>query len=283
VVAWNGPDPLKRCLAALVPLLHPGIDEIVVVRNFGQNPLPPGVVEIGLGPEATVPHMRATGFAASSGEIVAFIEDHVRPLPGWREGLLRAFEPNVGAVGGPVELAPGGRPIDWAVYFADYGRFAPPVRSGQVSALSGANMAHLRSVLAPCLVTYPEGLHEGLIESSYRHQGIAMRLEGTAPVAVECRTRAARAARMAFSQGRGYMGRRMQHRGKAPRWFRLAITPLVPLTRFGRALLAPWRAPQLRQRFIRATAWLFLLEAAWSAGEAVGAVAGVGRSDEGWR
>lgn len=54
-------------------------------------------------PERNLSMSRNIGIAASSGEIVAFIDDDAQPEPGWLAPIVAAFDdPEVAAAGGPV-------------------------------------------------------------------------------------------------------------------------------------------------------------------------------------
>ena len=282
VAAWTGPESLARCLAALRGQLRPDEDELIVSRNFADVAPREGIRDVLLETGANVPQLRAAGFAASSGDIIAFLEDHVVPSPRWREALMTACVPPFGVVGGPVDLAPGGRPLDWAVYFYDYARFAPPLCSGPVASLSGANVAYERAVLARLAGTPGEGLHEVLLESGVHALGIPMWLAGHAKVAVARREHPRHAIRRAFALARGYMGRRLAAAPWAGRLARVALAPLIPVVLFTRVVRVVGARPMLRGKFLRAAGWLLLLQIAWAAGEASGALWGVGRADDAW-
>ena len=75
------------------------------------------VADFNFARDTTVPTLRAAGLAAAKGNVVAFLEDHCVCVPGWRDAIMAAHDLPVDAVGGRVDLAPGGRPLDWAVYF----------------------------------------------------------------------------------------------------------------------------------------------------------------------
>lgn len=97
---------------------------------------------------------RNVGSAATSGEILAFIDDDAAADPDWLLRLTAAFEdPAVVAVGGGIRpaWATGGRPrwlapeFDWVV--ACTYRGMPVSANGDVRNVIGANMAFRRSAL----------------------------------------------------------------------------------------------------------------------------------------
>ncbi len=283
VAAWTGPEALARCLKGLRAQVRHGEDEVIVARNFAGAALGGDIRDLVFDPTTNVPQLRAAGLASATGQIVAFLEDHAVPVPGWRDALVGAFVPPVGAVGGPVDLAPGGSALDWAVFFYDYARFAPPLASGPVASLSGVNAAYRRDVLARLVSGLPNGLHEAELEARLHAKGVTMWLEGDAGVVVARRGEAYHAIGLAFSLARGYMGRRVSQAPVAYRCARVALAPFVPLLLFARLVRDVERSPHLRGRFLRAAGWVLLLQIAWGAGEAIGALAGVGRADERWR
>jgi hypothetical protein len=288
IAAWTGPEALARCLAALGPQLRAGEDEVIVARNFGGAwTMPDGVMapthDLVLPHSTNVPRLRVAGLEASSGRIVAFLEDFAVPATGWRDALVQAFVPPVRAVGGPVELASGGGALDWAVYFYDYGRFAPPLVSNVTESLSGVNVAYERALLDELTPALADGLHEATVERTLQQRGVTMWMAATAPVAVARRQRVGDAVALAYHLARGYAARRVAGAGVRQRVVRLAAAPLVPFVLFARAAGTVRRSPTLVVQFAAAAPWLFVLQCAWGIGEAVGSLAGAGDSDAQWR
>lgn len=287
VAAWTGGEALQRCVRSLQDQLRPG-DDIIVASNFAWShsnaPYSAGarIIDLPLDPGTTVPELRAAGLAAASGSIVAFTEDHCVVTPGWREALLRGYETGAEGVGGPVGLAPGGRPLDWAVYFYDYARFAPPMRSGLVRSLSGANMSFARSFLETSRELLRHEVLESILEREFLRRGRSMYLEAEAIVVHGARQAVARSVVLAFALARGYAAGRVEN---APRMRRLGFasaTPLLPLVLAARILAA--MAPRGKLgRLALATPWLALLLGSWSAGECAGYLAGAGNSRRLWR
>lgn len=286
VAAWTGTDALERCLGSLLAEVQPGDDEIIVARNFEAEAAvrvaeSARVVDLALAPGVTVPQLRAAGLAAATGTVVAFIEDHCVVAPGWRDALVRAYERRLAAVGGPVDLAAGGRPLDWAVYFYDYSRFAPPMRSGPVRSLSGTNMSFARTFLDGSRALLQEEVLEVVLEQEIGRQGLTMYLDSGALVIHGVRHSAARAVPLAFDLARGYAARRVQGASLFRRIAFAAGTPLLPFLLASRILTAVLRQGHLG-RLTAAVPWLAVLLVAWSSGECAGYLAGAGDSDRRW-
>ncbi|TRW82853.1 glycosyltransferase family 2 protein [Mycolicibacterium sp. 018/SC-01/001] len=96
---------------------------------------------------------RNTGVAASTGEIVAFLDDDAAAQPGWSAALVRHYDdPQVVGVGGhAAPVWPQGRPrwmpaeFDWVVGCSYVGQ---PERLASVRNPLGCNMSLRRSVFA---------------------------------------------------------------------------------------------------------------------------------------
>ena len=288
IVAWTGTSELRSCLDSLGSQLDPGHDEVVVARNFaraGDSPLQVGdtrLTDIELIGE-TVPELRAAGLAVASGELIAFVEDHCRCDPAWRTAIIDGHVNPVAGVGGPVDLALGGHPIDWAVYFYDYARFMPPMASGVTRSLSGANMSWKRSFLTELAPQLGDGVLEPVLEEECSRSGLGMYLAGDAIVTHAREARPWPALRLAFALARGYAAKRVADTGTALRVVRMAMAVALPVLFLGRIVAAALRSGRHIPKLVMALPWLVVLLVFWSAGEGVGYVAGEGNSRRQWR
>jgi hypothetical protein len=91
-----------------------------------------------------VPELRAIGLEAARGEIVAVLEEHTRPDPGWVRAILDHFGSGDAAIGGPILDDRYDRRRDWVVYFSEYHNYLPPWAEGDREHLNGANIAYSR-------------------------------------------------------------------------------------------------------------------------------------------
>ncbi len=136
VCVIDGNDDLHRDVDRLVE--QRGWSDVVVVANDGA----PGLSGA-----------RNTGLAASSSDIVAFIDDDAVPADTWLAEIVAPFDrPAVAATGGRIEPGwPADRPawfpphLDWAV-----GCSIPtmPADGGEIRNMYGASAAFRRSALA---------------------------------------------------------------------------------------------------------------------------------------
>ncbi len=90
---------------------------------------------------------RAIGVARARAPIVAFVEDHCFPTPGWAEALLRAHERAWAGVGPVVLNANPKRTLSWANLLIEYGPWLDPRERGTVSHIPGHNSSYKRALL----------------------------------------------------------------------------------------------------------------------------------------
>jgi hypothetical protein len=91
--------------------------------------------------------LRATGTRAAAAPVVAFIEDHCAPEPGWGEALIETHREPWAAVG--YAFVPA-NPTRWrsrATLIAEYGFWAHPVKDGRAPILPGNNISYKRELL----------------------------------------------------------------------------------------------------------------------------------------
>lgn len=111
VVACPGSGAmLRECVGSLAAELEsvPGLDlEAIVLPDAATGETwPPWVREIPTG-KVLPSDKRNAGIRAARGEIVAFLDDDARALPGWLSHALPWFsDPSVGGVGGPASTPP---------------------------------------------------------------------------------------------------------------------------------------------------------------------------------
>jgi GT2 family glycosyltransferase len=157
IVAWNSAGALATTLPPLIEQLHEG-DELIVADNGSSDGTPEFVAE--LAPAAQVVQMGAnTGFAAAanagagaaSGDLLLLLNPDARPLPGFREAIVRPWVEDRGwaawmglvACNGAREVNTAGNPVHFTglAWAGDHGRPLEGIEPHEVPALSGACMA----------------------------------------------------------------------------------------------------------------------------------------------
>jgi hypothetical protein len=225
----------------------------------------------------TVPALRWSAVPVTTGTIVAAIEGRSVPGPAWCAELVAAHAraPQAPAVGGPVALKAHATAFDWALYFAEFAAFAPPLEPGPAAQLSGANLSYKRDALVASQDLMDQGRWEAALHERWRAQGRELMMS-PATVVFENGMTGGDALRMRFHYGRSYAADRFGgHRGMAIAYACAGF--LLPALITARAAGHARRAG-LVSRFIPALPWLVTLNTAWAAGEIAGYL--FGRSAE---
>lgn len=91
----------------------------------------------------------ATGVRAARAPVVAFVEDHAYPAPGWAEALLAAHEGPWAAVTPVVHNANPDSLLSWVNFYRGYLGLAGPHAPGEVANVAWHNTAYKRALLLP--------------------------------------------------------------------------------------------------------------------------------------
>ena len=70
--------------------------------------------------------------------MIALLEDHARPDEKWCANIAVAHRAGYAAIGGAIENGID-RPLNWAVYYCDFGKYQNPLPSGESDFASDAN------------------------------------------------------------------------------------------------------------------------------------------------
>jgi hypothetical protein len=97
-------------------------------------------------PGAPISRGKGEAVRNASAPVVAFLEDHCYPRPGWARALVEAHRGPWAAVGYAFENANPGTWLSRASMVADYGVFMSPPR-GEAEFLSGNNVSYKRDAL----------------------------------------------------------------------------------------------------------------------------------------
>ncbi len=162
ICTHNRPAELTECLEALT--LQRRLAQVVVVDSAPVEPCEQlvsafaerltGLVYLRVD-EPGLSLARNTGVAATSGDMVAFLDDDAAPRPGWDEALLATFaeHPQAGCVGGACDANFDGERPAWLserlLQLASITRWGNQARRPRSSAEwpFGANVAFRRAAL----------------------------------------------------------------------------------------------------------------------------------------
>jgi hypothetical protein len=217
------------------------------------------------------PLLWAAGLEQSTGRVVAFSTGHCLVSPGWAAALLRAIDEGATGAGGPLVIAQGTTPLDWAVFYLRYAGFMPHVLgAGRTEReLAGDNAAYRRDALDRHAATFANGVWEVDFHRLVRADG------GWLSVAPDAVAKFARSfspgtiLRQRFAHGRHSGARRVRGRIRSA-WQVVLAAPLVPFILVARAATYAAGGPS-SWRLAVALPWFLMLATAWAAGEAFGA------------
>jgi hypothetical protein len=245
-----------------------------IARRFPQALL------VGCPPEATLPAMRAQALSRSRAPIVAVTEDHCVPCKGWLGQIVDAFasDPDLTAVGGPVQNGVFDTGFDWATFLCEYSYFSPPIDEGRTAVLPGMNVAYRRDVLTAMPVTaltdgfWETTVHQRLLDGGGRFQS------RNRMVMFHCkRFSAGLFLRQRFVYSRYYAGLRFPGRQAAKRAVAAVASLALPPILLGRIIRSSF-AKDLRGPLLQALPALLPIVCVWAVGESWGYVRGPGRA-----
>jgi hypothetical protein len=214
---------------------------------------------------------RAAGLLASSGDLVAIVEDRGVPHPDWAAAAARLHaELPHAAIGGAIENG-WDRALNWAVYFCDFGRYQRPFVAGRRPYVSDVNICYKRRALEQTRSLWEEMYHEPAVNDALVAAGEVLFL--TPEMVVDQfrgRLRPMNVLEERLAWGRLFGARRVAGSGRVRRAALAALSPLLP----GLLLFRLVRDRLVKRTslwpFVKALPWTCVLVSAWSLGEASG-------------
>ena len=266
ITSYGSPVVLEKCLASLV--LQPEVREIVVSDCSPIDPQHalttqfPSVKFLHWDAPRIVPQLRWGALPHISGQIVGALESRSVPASDWAAKIVAAHQehPQCPGIGGSVAISKASSTFDQALYFCEYGSFAPPLKEGAASELSGANLSYKRAALETEQDLLSAGKWETLLHLRWCQQGKQLWI-CDASISFENTMSPATALRQRFAYGRGYASNRWEHRRPIYALAALAL-PFLLTARVARK--------NFSSAFLWALPWLLLLNTAWAFGELTG-------------
>jgi hypothetical protein len=228
----------------------------------------------------TPAELRAVGTAASTGDVVGFLEAHCRPAPDWCQHVLDAHRaaPHA-AIGGPIEKGvPDGRSNDtalnWSVYLADYSRYMLPLPEGATHSLSDCNVSYKRGALEATRDHWATEFHENVINGALRDAGGTLWFDPSMTVFEQRQLSIGAALRDRFNFGRLFGSTRVPGVALPKRLAWSAAAVLMAPVLVARVVGNLQRRGRHKDQLLRCLPSLTMISAAWMAGEAVGYLTG---------
>lgn len=282
VVSLGDAAALARTIAAVAAACE-GVDTELVLalprRLHGLAPagpphLPVRVIESpGAGDDPW--ERRALAVRHARAPLVATLEDHALPTPGYGAQVLAAHASNPrAAIGGVVTKSATDGATGWAMYFLDYGRYIPPRTAGPTRWLSACNVTYKRAALDRVAESWSRHMHETTVHLALLAAGEELWLD-PGLVVDQRRQQSFAEARAELRRHGAAFGRDLaEHVGLAARALRIVSAPLIPLVQVARAGSHLRRAPRLIPAFVRSAPVLVVLAMAWAGGELRGLLGG---------
>lgn len=286
-VTPGGLGEIERTLAALRAQTARSRIELVVVAPSELPPDSPKLegfasLRTVVDPLETLGSAITAGMLAASGPVVAYSEEHSQPEPAWAEALIERHEGPWVAVGWAIENANPGTTASWAHLLTDFGPGVAPVESGERDRpMSWHHVSYKRDELIARRERLSDLVEaEGILQQGLLDEGKRLFLEGKVSSRHLNISRPRENVRSHLFGGRGFGSARAEYEGWGPprRLAYACAWPLVPVVRMSRL-----RADLARTRTVRGrTPGLIpalLINLVFDAiGEAIGYVAGEGRS-----
>jgi len=298
ITVVSGGTALRRCLKALTAQADPADTEIIVpydqwaaeagdlAREFPQVRFH-FYEDLGGGSSAAIPtrahrlydRRRAVGLQLARGQIIAMTEDHAVPADDWIREIRAAHEQPYAVIGGAIENAVD-CPLNWALYYCDFGRYGRPLLAGEAEYVSDVNVSYKRDALNSIREVWSESYHETIAHRALRARGEILYLD---PRLVVYQRRPAitwrRVYRERIEWARAYAEGRVTEFSSWRRLIYVAGAPALPVI----LSLRVWRRMRRQRRspgqIIRAMPVAAVLLTGWALGELIGYVAGAPREE----
>jgi len=218
--------------------------------------------------------LRGIGMRKARAPLIALIEDVGRPDPNWAAALAKEHAQNYSAIGGAMENGID-RPLNWAVYFGDFGRYQNPVPRGTSPFVSDANVCYKREALERVADAWADTYSEARVHAALADRGELIALS---PEVIVYQHRLnlhfGPALVERYVWGRSYAAIRVAGVAVPRRAVFAVLCPLLPFVLLLRQLQNVLRTKRNRAAFVGALPLTAMLDVAWSYGEFVGYVTG---------
>ncbi|MCO6510080.1 MAG: glycosyltransferase, partial [Aridibacter famidurans] len=289
----SGPESLRQCVSSLLPQMDAEHDELIVPYDEWSV----GAVELaeefprirfvktqdaGTSVTENAPSLehrlydrrRAIGLAAARGRLIAMTEDHAVPAENWLEKIVEAHRDPAGAIGGAIGNRVD-RPLNWAQYYCDFGRYGPPFENGPAAFVSDVNVSYKRQAILEVKDVWEINYRETEVHDEMSRRALVLKLNDRLVV---YQNRPAISLRAAFREriewGRVYGEIRSGGLSFGARMAYAAGTALLPFVLVFRVVSNIRRQKRPSKHFFTVVPLAFLLLVFWSFGELTGYIAG---------
>ncbi|MCI0467774.1 MAG: hypothetical protein L0Y57_12325 [Beijerinckiaceae bacterium] len=222
--------------------------------------------------------LRARAMSISRGGLIALLEDHARPDPHWCANIVKAHEESYAGIGGAMDNLVE-RPLNWAVYFCDYGKYQNPLPEGEAHFASDSNVSFKRTALDKVRDSWAQAFREIIVNGALMALGEKIVLRRDIVVS-QCRTglRFWPAMRERYVWGRSYAATRNATLSLPMRLVLAMLSPVLPFLLTVRLARTAFERRRYIGKFLMALPLTVVLLASWSIGEGLGYITGVRRA-----
>jgi hypothetical protein len=286
IASHNTAAVIGQTLAALCA--QPGIErEEIIVADSSSDGTPAivcgfdGVRLLHADEPLTLPELRGRGIAAARGRIIAIVDPFAVVADGWRAAVLAAHArvPNP-VIGGAVDLHGNARGSlsAWALFINEYGMFMPPAEGGAVTIVPGCNVSYKRAALFDGQTPRYPVFWKTFVNWELEAAGAALWLAPEILVRLWKPIPFGEFLASRFDHGRCFAGMRAAEWDAVRRSLRAATAAVIPGLLLWRWSRVYWAKGRFRAKLLATLPQQVLLFGMWAVGEAVGYLAGTGRS-----
>lgn len=300
VTVVSGKAGVRRCLEALRPQVR-GIDAEIIVPYDAWS-LEIGelkaefpevnfhlITDLGSAASSDIPshqhrlydRRRAVGLNLVRGRLIAMTEDLAVPAEDWISQIMTAHKTQpYSVIGGVIDNAID-RPMNWALYYCDFGRFGSPLSARNAEYVSDINVSYKREAIQCVRDIWQEAYHETTVHWAMRDRGIVLRLDPALKVYQHRpQISLAEAVGQRAEWGRIFAETRVAEIGFGKRVFLAVFSPLLPILLLLRIFKHMLRQGRTVGQIATALPIAFCLLAGWSWGELMGYAFGEPNSDQ---
>ncbi len=286
IAASNDLAALEKTLDSLSGQAETAYTEVLAVCNFEVTDQVakrfPFVKCVSLASDTTVPELRTRGIYLARGEIIALVEDYCTLDENWCAEIKKAHQSQHPIVGGSVENRCPDKPLNWAIYFYDYGKYMAPVQAGPVQTLSGISVSYTREVLREVQESFRDGFYEVFAHEEIKRRGHQLYLQPSAVVYFTKDFACGEIFRSYFHLARAFAGRRVADSALTKRLLLALGSCVLPILLSGRVVLRTVPKRRYFPQLLRCLPHLFALTTSWSVGEFCGYLFGEADSARKW-
>ncbi len=214
--------------------------------------------------------MRSIGIRLAHGDIISLMEDHNKPCKTWAFNVAEAHKSSKDVIGGVVENGVD-LPLNWSVYFCDFGRYQKPVINGPSHFLSDINISFKSNILKSIRHVWEISFHEPEVIKAMLDQNVTLWISSEIVVYQHrINLDLYSLLRERFIWGRYFAGNRVQRFSAKKRILYSSLSPVLPFFLLMKKLSDVLVKRRLIGTYMKVLPITFLLLVFWSYGEFVG-------------